>query len=205
MGTKRKIFLSGELAKHFGRVHEFVIATPGEAIRALCANFPDFQQHLSTAHERGVGYKVLVDRQPLGAVDNVHSPFSQVVRIVPVITGGKSSFLGIVLGVALIAASFFVPGLAAVSLGAGASLASVAFGVGASLVLGGVAQMLSPQPKAMEPSERPENKPSYTFNGPVNTTSQGQCVPVGYGRLIVGSAVISAGLVAAEYADGAIS
>ena len=51
-----------------------------------------------------------------------------------------------------------------------------------------------PTPKATEPSERPENKPSYSFNGAVNTTAQGHPVPVGYGRLIVGSAVISAGI-----------
>jgi predicted phage tail protein len=60
--------------------------------------------------------------------------------------------------------------------------------------LGGVAQMLAPQPASNEPSERPENQPSYTFNGAVNTTAQGQPVPLGYGRLVVGSAVISAGI-----------
>ena len=32
------------------------------------------------------------------------------------------------------------------------------------------------------------------FNGPVNTVSQGNPVPVGYGRLKIGSAVISSGL-----------
>jgi len=35
---------------------------------------------------------------------------------------------------------------------------------------------------------------SYVFNGAVNTTAQGHPVPVGYGRMIVGSAVISAGI-----------
>ena len=39
---------------------------------------------------------------------------------------------------------------------------------------------------------------SYTFSGPVNTTAQGQPVPVGYGRLIVGGAVISAGITTEE-------
>ena len=51
-----------------------------------------------------------------------------------------------------------------------------------------------PDAQASEPSERPENKPSYSFNGAVNTTAQGHPVPVGYGRLVVGSAVISAGI-----------
>ncbi len=49
-------------------------------------------------------------------------------------------------------------------------------------------------PKAQDPAEKPDNQPSYVFNGPVNTTAQGQPVPIGYGRLIVGGAVISAGI-----------
>ena len=43
------------------------------------------------------------------------------------------------------------------------------------------------------------NTPSYLFNGAVNTTAQGHPVPIGYGRLIVGSAVISASIVTTEY------
>lgn len=196
MAHKRKIILAGELGKRFGRLHELVISTPAEAIRALAANFPDFTRYMHDSDKRGVGYRVTVDKQPLDDLENIHNPFSRAVRIVPVITGGKSGFLGVVLGAAIIAAAFFtggaslsLSGLAFSSLGA-----QVAFGIGASLVLGGVSQLLSPMPKASTPSEAPENKPSYTFNGPVNTTSQGQCIPVGYGRLIVGSAVISAGL-----------
>jgi predicted phage tail protein len=35
--------------------------------------------------------------------------------------------------------------------------------------------------------ERPENKPSFLFDGPVNTITQGHPVPVGYGKAFVGS------------------
>jgi predicted phage tail protein len=44
----------------------------------------------------------------------------------------------------------------------------------------------------------PENKPSFLFDGPVNTIAQGHPVPVGYGEMYVGSAVISAGIVTEE-------
>ena len=54
--------------------------------------------------------------------------------------------------------------------------------------------LLVPVPKVSGPQERPENKPSYLFNGAVNTTEQGQPIPLLYGELIVGSAVVSAGL-----------
>ena len=68
-------------------------------------------------------------------------------------------------------------------------------GFGISMVLGGVVQLLSPQQTYdSAASERPENRPSYNFNGPVNTTAQGHPVPLCYGRMIVGSAVISAGI-----------
>ena len=47
-------------------------------------------------------------------------------------------------------------------------------------------------------NEKPENTPSTYFDGAVNTTAQGHPVPIGYGKLIVGSAVISAGLTVEE-------
>lgn len=40
----------------------------------------------------------------------------------------------------------------------------------------------------------PDNKPSYAFGGPVNTTAQGNPVPIGYGQREIGGAVISAGI-----------
>ena len=63
---------------------------------------------------------------------------------------------------------------------------------------GGIIQMLVPVPKTGDPSERPENKPSTYFDGAVNTMAQGHPVPLGYGKLMVGSAVISAGLTVEE-------
>ena len=77
-----------------------------------------------------------------------------------------------------------------------ATYATIATYVGTSLVIAGASQMLTPTPPT--PPEAPENKPSYVFNGAVNTTAQGYPVPIGYGRMIVGSAVISAGIVAEE-------
>jgi predicted phage tail protein len=72
----------------------------------------------------------------------------------------------------------------------GGILSSFALG----LVFAGVSALLFAPPKSQGPSERPENKPNTYFNGPVNTIAQGHPVPIGYGELIVGSAVISAGL-----------
>jgi predicted phage tail protein len=37
------------------------------------------------------------------------------------------------------------------------------------MVAGGVLQMLSPQPKGLKNGDGPNNDPSYSFAGPVNT------------------------------------
>lgn len=204
---KRKIILSGELGKKFGKVHEFVVSTPAEAVRALCANFKEFESWLIRSSEAGVGYKLIIDKEKITDADRIKDPFSQTFRIVPVISGAKSGIGGIILGAVIIATAFATGGMSLaasgiVYSGIGWQIAgSIAF----SMVMGGISQILSPQPKASSPQEAPENLPSYAFNGPVNTTAQGQCVPVGYGRLIVGSAVISAGVTSDEYGGTALS
>jgi predicted phage tail protein len=187
------IILLGELGRQFGRRHKMVVSSAAEAVRALSANFPTFERELVSSGERGVGYKVLVGRDELN-LERLHEPSGQQrITIAPVISGAGGNGLGqIILGAALIAVAWWNPmGWAA----AGSFLSQATlYSVGTSMILGGVAQMIAPTPKSTDPSERPENKPSYAFNGAVNTTAQGQPVPVGYGRLIVGSAVISAGI-----------
>lgn len=187
----KTIILLGELGKRYGRKHLLDVKSPAEAVRALCANFKDFAAFVSASADRNVGYRVLNKREAVGE-DELHNPASQRITIAPVVAGAGGSVGKILLGAALIAASFLVPGLAAVTLFGTTTLATVAFSVGVSLALGGVAQMLAPQPKFEGPQE--EQQPSYVFNGAVNTSAQGQPVPVGYGRMVVGSAVISAGI-----------
>jgi predicted phage tail protein len=196
----RTVRLYGELAREFGPLHRLAIASPAEAVRALCAIFPGFERHLISSQDRGVAYRVVNARSVVADLEHLHHPTGErgEVKIIPVLQGAKRGGLfQVILGVALIAASFFIPGTTAIL---GASLSKIAFSVGTSLVLGGISQMLTPTPKTQGPQERPENRPSYQFNGPVNTTAQGQPVPIGYGRLIVGSAVISAGITAVEVA-----
>ena len=189
----KTVFLLGELGQRFGRKHLLDVSSPAEAIRALCANFRDFRQFVSTSAERHVGYRVLNRRDAVG-LEELHYPASQTITFAPVVAGAGffeelGKFGQVLLGGALIVASFYLPPLALIGT---ATLASVTFSIGVSLTLGGIAQLLAPAPKTTAPSEG--QNPSYIFNGAVNTTAQGQAIPVGYGRLIVGSAVISAGI-----------
>ena len=197
----RTVILAGELAKKYGRKHRLDVCSPAEAIRAFCANFSDFKEFMMTSEQRGVGYRCIVDGEDMRNIDDIQNPFSRTFRIVPVIGGAKSALFGILIGAALITAAVLTGGAGSAAVFAfagGETISTIAMGIGASLVLGGVSQMLSRTPKSQS-SEQTENKPSYVFNGPVNTITQGQCVPVCYGRVIVGSAVISAGSTASEY------
>lgn len=194
--------LYGELAQRFGPEHSFAIGSPAEAIRALEANYPGFSHHMIESGERGVGYRVIVDEMPLAQAGDLALPCSakQPIKIVPVLHGGKSKFLGILLGAALIAAAFFVPQVTLFTIGTGASattitLGGVLFNIGTSLLLSGVSAALTKAPKAGKVGTQ---QPNYLFDGPLNTTGQGNPVPVGYGQAIVGSQVISAGLYAKE-------
>lgn len=198
----KEVRLYGHLAKRFGRAHQYDVRSPAEAVRALCATLPGFRQHV-IAHSRP-GYRVL-DGRSARSIDTLALPADDVIRIVPVTAGAGRGMGTVILGAALIAVGVATGGagltLAAAWEAGGMTLAGFfAFNVGMSLALGGVAQMLSPQPKTPGAPEQPENRPSYVFDGPVNTTAQGNPVPVCYGRLIVGSQVISAGVAAEEYA-----
>jgi predicted phage tail protein len=188
-----KIKLLGELGRHFGREHQLEVASASEAIRALSANYPGFERELVQSQERGVGYRVLAGDANLSLDALGHPTGAQTITIVPVITGAGGDGLGqVLLGAAIIAVAWWNPMGWAAS-GAFLSQATL-YSVGTSIALGGVAQMIAPTPMSTDPAERQDNKPSYVFNGAVNTTAQGQPVPVGYGRMIVGSAVISAGI-----------
>lgn len=193
-----KLELLGELGNKYGSTHLLDIKTPAEAVRALNANFRDFRSYMENSEKNGVGYRVLSNEEDVDIAD-IHNPASKTIKIVPVMMGAGGGGLGkIILGAALIAASIYLPGssFAWSSIAAFDTVAviSTAAGyIGTSLVISGVSQMLSPVPKAPGYGGNDERSPSYLYNGAVNTTAQGFPVPIGYGRLIIGSAVVSAG------------
>jgi predicted phage tail protein len=187
----REVRLYGQLGKRFGQVHHLAIQTPHEAVRALCATVQGFQDFLLS--EITLGYKVIVGKQAK-TIAEIHEPSGpELIKIVPIVGGAKKGGLGmILLGVALYFGAPILGGLIK-STAIGGTIALYGAKLGVALMLGGVIGLLSPQRKASS-SSSVQNDPSYAFDGPVNTTQQGLPVPLGYGRCMVGSAVISAGL-----------
>jgi predicted phage tail protein len=202
----RTIRLYGTLGARFGRVHTLAVNSVAEACRALGVLFPGFDQFMAESKDKGIAFAVFHGKRNIGREEFNDPPGRSEIRIAPVIQGSKQAGrLQTVIGVVLIAvASYFSGGLAAggASLfgttGAGAAAWGVVGAVGISLALGGVAQMITGTPKGLGSQDSADNAPSYGFNGPVNTQAQGNPVPLGYGRLIVGSAVISAGIYAED-------
>lgn len=62
------------------------------------------------------------------------------------------------------------------------------------MMLGGVIQMLSPQPAGLASKQDATNQASYAFGGVTNTAAQGYPVPLLYGKRRIGGAIISAGI-----------
>jgi predicted phage tail protein len=200
----RKIRVYGRLAKFLGqRVFEADVANAAEAVRFLVVNFPQLERHMADQH-----YRVSVGSYDL-TIDELHDPAGQQeIRITPVLMGAGGATGKILAGIGLIALSFLLPGAGAFGtfsiFGQAATAGGVLTGigtaisvVGASLILGGVAQLLTPTPKINQPGTAQDNndpRKSYSFSGIQNTSRQGTPVPIVYGETLVGSVVISAGI-----------
>ncbi len=202
----RKVKLHGELAKFVGHEEfEAVVKTTAEAVKFLITNFPKLEAYMSDKY-----YQVLVGDTELEE-EQIHDPIGKSeIHIVPVITGaGGSSFNRILLGGALIGASFLFPGagmFGTQGLGgvfAAGTTGGVAVGstlmtgigtalsaVGAGMVLNGVSEILFPLPTPEEQEDDP--RISFNFSGVQNTSRAGTAHPIVYGEIVTGSVVISA-------------
>ena len=203
----RKIKLHGELAEFLGQDEfEAVVKTTAEAVKFLITNFPKLEAYMSNRY-----YQVLVGDNEIDQ-NQVHDPVGKSeIHFVPVISGaGGSNFNRILLGGALIGASFLFPGagmFGTVSFGgqiaAGTTLGTYAAGsalmtgigtalsaIGAGLVLNGVSEILFPLPTPEEQEDDP--RISFNFSGVQNTSRAGTAHPIVYGEIVCGSVVISA-------------
>ena len=189
----KTIRLYGKLGAQFGRVHRLAVANTGEAIRALCTVMPGFRDELMLSKLKGIAYAVFIGKENIGQGDLLKPTGSEDIRIAPILQGAKQAgWLQMFIGAALVIGAGLISGGGAfAALGAGGMGGFVA-GIGASMFLGGVLQVLSPQQVGNHSSAN--NGANYNFSGAVNTTSQGNSVPLLYGRMIVGSSVISAGI-----------
>ncbi|OLV27304.1 tail assembly protein [Haemophilus parainfluenzae] len=177
--------------KQFGSEFRLDCQTTAEIVQALTSQIPKLrqfiQQGLFTVRvgrdyfdnrylEQGLSHKLKDDAT---------------VHFTPVLKGSKRGGLfGVIAGVAIIAGAIALGPLAGII---STNAAWIVGSVGASLLLGGVAQMLTKMPDMKIGAEK-EKKQSTAFSNLSNMTAQGKPMPLAYGRIRVGSLIISQGV-----------
>lgn len=203
----RTIRLYGNLAAFVGlryRAIQAEVRNVAEAVQFLAANFPGILGHMQPGR-----YWVVVGGQEIAEADLSGPVGGGDIAFVPVV-GGSGAAGRIVAGVALIALSVVTAGtLAPLGL---AFLTSAGIGLGVSLALGGVAQMLTPQPKlagagagggqlgrlrgpvlsqkSEDAKAAQDSRKNYMFNGSRNTAAAGITIPQVRGRMYVECGVV---------------
>ena len=231
---QQTVRLLGDLGERYGVEHEYYnLRTPADAIKLLCINKPELMKELAEAHEHGIGYRMIQAGTDLDYADLQLPLGSNDLILTPVITGsGGGSNSKILIGIGLIALSFVLPGAglfgttslfgaSAVAGGLGTAIGTALSAIGASLVLGGVSQLLSPQPQIPSLSGAGRLKPgentnasgsqgvsratsgeqSYAFQGPANTVGVGNTVPLIYGEVLTGSQLLSSNVEITDESD----
>jgi predicted phage tail protein len=201
------IKLHGKLGSTIGRKWSLDVSSVGEALRAIETNTQKLFHYLYTKDREGIEYRVIINGRDHKTEEELVMRFGalKTIDIVPVPSGaGKNGGLfSILAGVVLIGAAIALAvytGPAGATLLASLAASQIATSMasfGAALVLGGLLTLVSGSPKSSfgtEGNQDDELAASYIFSGPVNTIAQGNPVPVGYGRLRIGSQVIASGL-----------
>ena len=180
-----QVILDGPMGRHCGREWNLAVRTPSEALSLIEANKPGVMSWIRNNRAKYANYRVTItgrdgkkqklDNSTYGLQRNA----PKVIRFTP-ITQGASAVVRTVVGAALLAVAYFFP-----------VTAPYLVPMGISLMIGGIVEMLSPQPKQNSGSSG-DSTNSYYFNGPTTTTNQGVPVPLIYGKVMTGGTPITA-------------
>lgn len=183
------------MVKIFGPKFDYRAHNVPKAIDAMKNLLDGFERYMLEAHKRGLTFAIFVGKRNIGQSELELTKGTDDIHLVPVIIGSKRAGLfQTILGVALIGAAMLIGGPVGMGVFSAGGLTGGVALTGAAMALGGILQMLSPQMGGLRMRQGPENKPSYAFGGPVNTTAQGNPVGVLYGTREIGGAIISAGI-----------
>jgi predicted phage tail protein len=175
-----QVILHGILAKEFRKNFSLAIKRPKEVFDAISCSHSNFRNRIAELANQGIHFALLVDGKKIAELQELNiQKESQEIHLVPLIIGSG--------GVALVGALGFSTAVGTGGAFAAAAINAVIVGV----VSMGIQMALAPKPKM----DRPESvvnsaKQSFLFSSKANIAEQGIPVPVGYGRLRVGSAVI---------------
>lgn len=192
-----KIYIHGKLSKFFGKNFSFRVSSVLFALKAIDANNEGFLKKLKELSDEGLNYFAIVNGK---LIQNINSYIENIkiktIYLIPAIAG-SGGFVGAAvatgLGYALdSAAGIIISSVVSAVVNSAISLA-VSFAVQAmtksqsaapqqNIAIGGAVSQIAGTTK------------SYIFSDKFNVVSQGRSVPVGYGRVYIGSLVIAASL-----------
>jgi predicted phage tail protein len=212
-----KVFVYGGLGSLVGREWKLDISSPREAFSAIEANTGKLYKYLADKESEGVKYAIFVDKYPLESKEELGVDLSEKeeIHILPNIEGADSWDLesegdyyrsgAQVFGVGAIlkymsASDWGLWDWQPLGFGVGDWLRSgfdllgdVGMEFGLALALQGAIKSLTDESEPPDVADKPsmDSTNSFIFSNPTNNVIQGAVVPVGYGRLRIGSNVIS--------------
>ena len=174
------VYLHGILAKEYQSHFKFNLKSSTHVLKAIDANREGFIARIFQLQEEGFYYDIIVDKKRIKKPQDFQ-------------TLGKASRID--LAPVIVGSGGFETLFMLIFPKAGASLGAKVL---AAVLQAGIAYLLTPKPDLGLPveqdisAEAAAQKESYIFSGNINLARQGTPLPLGYGRLKVGSSVVQA-------------
>lgn len=167
-----QVRLHGILAKEYGRDFRFNLGNPKNTLHAIDANREGFISRIAQLQKEGCVYEIIINKKRLNEYKGATNPNDITsIDLVPAIAGG---------GPVAAFATWLV---------GGTLLANITLAV----IFAAISYALTPAPETEQvEGSASASKSSLIFGNIVNTATQGAPLPLGYGRLKVGSQVIQA-------------
>ena len=183
----KKIKVYGKLRQFLGKSYfKAAVRSPQQAMSFLMANFEGLQKHMNDQF-----YKIKMGGNDI-TKDYLSMSGEGEIQIIPIASGGLPFVIGAVAiggGAAITAAA--TAGTLLATLGTALTT------VGVSMIVGGVVDLISPQPTPPTPPSISDIDPairgSYSFSGIQNVSTSGVPIPILYGLVFSGSILISSG------------
>lgn len=176
------VYLHGLLGKEFGRKFNFSLARPKDAVWAIDANKKGFISRLSELAKKGANYSVIIDGKLCNNL--IMAKSGKEVHIVPTIAGAAGVVTAI--GVILTVSGYAIAG-------SSPYWSTILIAVGTAAISYGISNLMQKDQSvdvgSASATSNALNK-SFLFSNGENITEQGNPVPIGYGRLRIGSSVI---------------
>ncbi|HBY67307.1 MAG TPA: hypothetical protein DEG69_05805 [Flavobacteriaceae bacterium] len=177
------VYLHGILAKEYQSHFKLNLNSSTHVLKAIDANREGFIARIFQLQREGFYYDVIVNKKRIKKPEDFKRlDEASRIDLVPIIVGSGEIIIG-----------FLFPGAAAAG-----GVAATAAAIAAAVLNAGIAYLLTPKPDLGLPAEQDisaeaaAQKESYIFSGNINLVRQGTPLPLGYGRLKVGSSVVQA-------------